>query len=98
MATAEVTPGMVQHTELPGHRCICDECDGTRPHTTLPVSLKLSVLVNRHKHHRLLYADKFERPELEHRGPDPRKPVRANKPKEAPPGTYSGRFGSKLWG
>ena len=95
VASAEVTPGMVQHTESPA-RCICDACAGKRPHTPLPVSLG-KVLVNRHKHHRLLFADKFERPVLEERGPSPRKPVRMNRPRKAWPAP-SGRYGSKLWG
>jgi len=98
VASADVTPAMVIHTDEPGCRCICGVCDGTRVQGLLPVTLKSQVFVNRHKHHRLLFADRFEQPELEHRGPEPRKPVRANKPVEAPPGVYTGRFGSRLWG
>lgn len=98
IASADVTPGMVQHTDSPSCRCICDSCDGMRQSPRVPDSPRLKVFVNRHKHHRILFADKFERPELEHRGPEPTKPVRANAPKTAPPGVYTGRFGGKLWG
>lgn len=97
VATADVTPGMIRHVDLPA-RCICDACAGTRPQPTLPVSLSLSVLVNRSKFHRTLALDDGSIPALEERGPTRRAPHRWGKPKTAPPGSYSGRFGSRLWG
>lgn len=100
VATADVTPAMIRHVELPA-RCICDACAGARPQAKLPVTLKASVLVNRHKHHRLLYQNQVERPEIDTQ-PREFKTGRKTAPPtpaiQAPPGVYSGRFGSRLWG
>lgn len=77
IATADVTPAMVSHNADPGVRCLCEECDGIRVQPKLPTALRNTRVVNRRR--------TLSGPApLEERGPEPRKPVRANAPVQTP--------------
>ena len=79
VATPEVTPTMVKHTDV--GRCICDACDGARPQALLPAALSNRTLVNRN---RLAASVASQSEEPPGRPYGKRKPNRLNSPVRVP--------------